>query len=87
MTITVPAPPPAPADAPAPGWEVDALCAQTDPELWFPEIGQSSRAAKQICATCPVRANCLDYALARTHLTGIWGGLSERERWMLRRRE
>lgn len=61
-------------------WQERGLCNQVDPELWFPEKGGSTREAKQICAGCPVRTECLDYALTHDERFGIWGGLSERER-------
>jgi WhiB family redox-sensing transcriptional regulator len=67
-------------------WQEDALCAQTDPEAFFPEKGGSTRDAKRICAQCTVRAECLEYALKNDERYGIWGGLSERERRRLRRR-
>ena len=66
-------------------WQSDALCAQTDPEAFFPEKGGSTRDAKKICTTCEVRAQCLEYALQNDERFGIWGGLSERERRKLRR--
>jgi WhiB family redox-sensing transcriptional regulator len=68
------------------GWQVDALCAQTDPEAFFPEKGGSTRDAKKVCGACTVRAQCLEYALANDERFGIWGGLSERERRRLRKR-
>ena len=68
------------------GWQADALCAQTDPEAFFPEKGGSTRDAKKVCAGCAVRVQCLDYALANDERFGIWGGLSERERRRLRKR-
>jgi WhiB family transcriptional regulator, redox-sensing transcriptional regulator len=68
-----------------PGWQEQALCAQTDPEAFFPEKGGSTREAKRICSGCEVRAECLEYALAHDERFGIWGGLSERERRRLRR--
>jgi WhiB family transcriptional regulator, redox-sensing transcriptional regulator len=68
------------------GWQERALCAQTDPEAFFPEKGGSTREAKKICTGCEVRAECLEYALANDERFGIWGGLSERERRRLRRR-
>ena len=67
------------------GWQEEALCAQTDPEAFFPEKGGSTREAKRICSGCEVRAECLEYALANDERFGIWGGLSERERRRLRR--
>jgi WhiB family transcriptional regulator, redox-sensing transcriptional regulator len=62
------------------GWQERALCAQTDPEAFFPEKGGSTREAKKVCAACQVRVDCLEYALAHDERFGIWGGLSERER-------
>jgi WhiB family transcriptional regulator, redox-sensing transcriptional regulator len=70
-----------------PEWQERALCAQTDPEAFFPEKGGSTREAKRICSGCDVRAECLEYALAHDERFGIWGGLSERERRRLRRGE
>ncbi len=67
-------------------WQERALCAQTDPESFFPEKGGSTREAKKICTGCEVRAECLEYALAHDERFGIWGGLSERERRKLRKR-
>ncbi|RBY77816.1 WhiB family transcriptional regulator [Geodermatophilus sp. TF02-6] len=67
-------------------WQERALCAETDPEAFFPEKGGSTREAKKICTGCEVRAECLEYALANDERFGIWGGLSERERRRLRRR-
>lgn len=68
------------------GWQTDALCAQTDPEAFFPEKGGSTRDAKRICTTCDVADRCLEYALQNDERFGIWGGLSERERRKLKRR-
>ncbi|MEZ2389801.1 WhiB family transcriptional regulator [bacterium RCC_150] len=68
------------------GWQTDALCAQTDPEAFFPEKGGSTRDAKKVCGACNVRSQCLEYALANDERFGIWGGLSERERRRLRKR-
>ncbi|WP_019971360.1 WhiB family transcriptional regulator [Mycobacterium sp. 141] len=66
-------------------WQERALCAQTDPEAFFPEKGGSTREAKRICQGCEVKDACLDYALAHDERFGIWGGLSERERRRLKR--
>jgi WhiB family transcriptional regulator, redox-sensing transcriptional regulator len=76
----------APADDPVMGWQERALCAQTDPEAFFPEKGGSTREAKRVCTGCDVRAECLEYALEHDERFGIWGGLSERERRKLKRR-
>ena len=67
------------------GWQESALCAETDPEAFFPEKGGSTREAKKICTGCEVRSECLEYALSNDERFGIWGGLSERERRRLRR--
>nr|WP_221219292.1 WhiB family transcriptional regulator [Prauserella isguenensis] len=67
-------------------WQERALCAQTDPEAFFPEKGGSTREAKRICQGCEVKDDCLEYALAHDERFGIWGGLSERERRKLKKR-
>jgi WhiB family redox-sensing transcriptional regulator len=66
-------------------WQERALCAQTDPEAFFPEKGGSTREAKKVCLGCDVRGDCLEYALAHDERFGIWGGLSERERRRLKK--
>ncbi len=73
-------------DEDALAWQGDALCAQTDPEAFFPEKGGSTRDAKKICSGCEVKSECLEYALANDERFGIWGGLSERERRKLKKR-
>lgn len=68
-------------------WAKEALCAQTDPELFFPERGgdpQRVRDAKAVCAKCEVAAQCLEYALRNDERTGIWGGLTRLQRARLR---
>jgi WhiB family transcriptional regulator, redox-sensing transcriptional regulator len=80
-------PAPAPSWSPDPvddAWRLDALCAETDPEAFFPEKGGSTREAKRVCSGCAVRVECLESALANDERFGIWGGLSERERRRLR---
>lgn len=66
-------------------WHADATCAGTDPDLWFPTRGEETAEAKQICAGCPVREPCLEYALRKNEQWGIWGGMSRRERDRVRR--
>ena len=75
-----------PDDGEGPGGQERGLCAQTDPEAFFPEKGGSTREAKKVCLTCDVRQECLEYALANDERFGIWGGLSERERRKLKKR-
>ena len=55
-------------------------CATTDPELWYPELGASTRSAKRICETCLVVADCLTAAIAQREPAGVWGGLDILER-------
>jgi WhiB family redox-sensing transcriptional regulator len=73
-------------------WWSRAACKSADPELFFP-ISHSGPAsvqimrAKAICAGCAVQDECLRYALAADPVHGVWGGMSEEERRLLRRRE
>ena len=78
-----PAPPVVPLWA---GWRERAACRGADLGVFFPGRGESAEPARQICARCPVRQPCLDYALTHGILHGIWGGLSERKRRALRSR-
>jgi WhiB family transcriptional regulator, redox-sensing transcriptional regulator len=64
----------------APELPGSALCAQTDPELFFPDKGGSVLAAKTICHGCEVNAECLQWALDHGERWGVWGGLSAFER-------
>ena len=75
----------APDDEEDRSWQDRALCAETDPEAFFPEKGGSTREAKRTCRACEVRADCLEYAIEHDERFGIWGGLSERERRRLKR--
>lgn len=60
-------------------WQEDALCRQTDPEIFHPEVGGTAAPAKRTCMTCPVRAECLEYAVDTGQRDGIWGGLGPKE--------
>lgn len=72
-------------------WRHDAACRDSDPELFFP-IGNTGPAliqieqAKQICRSCPVISACLEWALDSGQEAGVWGGTSEDERRLMRRR-
>lgn len=65
-------------------WMEQAICPQTDPELFFPEKGSSTKEAKRVCLDCPVREACLSYAMRTDQRFGVFGGLSERERRRLK---
>ncbi|GAA1208810.1 WhiB family transcriptional regulator [Prauserella alba] len=73
----------------AENWQQDGHCRDTDPEAFFPVNDNpnllTNRTAYQVCATCPVRAECADFA-TRHHLVGIWGGTSTHQRRLRRRR-
>lgn len=66
-------------------WREEAICLQTDPAVFFVEKGESTVEAKRTCLGCPVRVQCLAYALENDEHFGVWGGLSERERRRLKR--
>ena len=61
-------------------WEAFALCAQVDPEIFFPVKGQSTGPAKRVCMGCEVRIQCLEDALDKGERYGVRGGKSERQR-------
>jgi len=75
-----------PADLAELRWQDKALCAEVDPEIFYPEKGGSTLAPKAVCRRCEVRAECLEYALEHEDAGrfGIWGGMSERERRRLK---
>lgn len=66
-------------------WMDSSICAETDPDAFFPEKGGSTVEAKRICKGCPVRVECLEYALRTEQRFGVWGGYAERERRQLKR--
>jgi WhiB family redox-sensing transcriptional regulator len=71
-------------------WRNEAVCKDTDPELFFP-VGTTGQAllqidrAKEVCCECPVKVRCLDFAIETNQDSGIWGGTSEEERRQIRR--
>ena len=74
-------------------WKLRAACLTHSPALFFAKRWESKREtvkrekrAKRVCATCPVREQCLTYALTRNEKYGIWGGLTEKERTQMRRK-
>lgn len=60
-------------------WMQRAACATTDPDMFFPDPGGSTVAVKKVCAACPVREACLEYAIRTGQTDGVWGGLSARQ--------
>jgi WhiB family transcriptional regulator, redox-sensing transcriptional regulator len=91
MTQTRVHPPRRPPPDGSTGWRDQAACRDTDPELFFP-VGTAGPAlvqigrAKQVCARCPVRVPCLEWALGTGQEAGVWGGTSEDERRAVRQR-
>jgi WhiB family redox-sensing transcriptional regulator len=66
-------------------WMAEGNCANHPPETFFPSDGVGVLEAQKICATCPVQARCLEYALRNRVEHGVWGGHSERSRRRLAR--
>jgi WhiB family redox-sensing transcriptional regulator len=69
-----------------PAWTRDATCLEHPEVTWFPEKGESMRAAMALCASCLVQAECLGFALRERIPFGVWGGSSPSERRKLARR-
>lgn len=67
-------------------WMRDATCRGRSPSEFFPSDGVGVERARRMCAECPVRLECLEYALSRRIDHGVWGGCSERERRRILRR-
>jgi WhiB family redox-sensing transcriptional regulator len=61
-------------------WMAQGKCREVPPAVFFPNDGVGVDAARRICADCPVKAPCLEYALLNRIDHGVWGGTSERER-------
>lgn len=73
---------------PIQAWVEQAACAGLNPEIFYPDDRRSrqAREAKSICSSCPVQDVCLTYALTHHESHGIWGGLDEADRRLIRRR-
>ncbi len=67
-----------------PGWQTLGACRGVATSVFFAGQGESTAAAKAVCQSCVVRAECAEYALATGQRFGVWGGLSERERRRIR---
>lgn len=61
-------------------WMAAGNCREEPPNVFFPSDGVGVEVARRICATCPVKEPCLEYALRNRIDHGVWGGASERER-------
>jgi Transcription factor WhiB len=77
---------PGPAISPIREWHGRGLCIGEDPAVFFPSNGALGSEARDICASCAVRQQCLSYATAADE-SGIWGGLDQDERRNLKRRQ
>ncbi|MEA3075615.1 MAG: WhiB family transcriptional regulator, redox-sensing transcriptional regulator [Actinomycetota bacterium] len=67
-------------------WKADAACRDLDTEIFFPDNDANAAPALEVCASCPVRQACLEFALMTRQNDGVWGGHTETERRKLRRR-
>ena len=65
-------------------WQLQALCREVSPELFFPNYGERKTDALRICHSCPVEDECLAYALKYREPHGIWGGATEEDRRRMR---
>lgn len=66
-------------------WQEQARCKGRNSAVFYPQRGVPTASARALCKECPVKAECLSYALENDERFGIWGGLSERERRKLQR--
>jgi WhiB family redox-sensing transcriptional regulator len=71
---------------PQDGWVRQAACAGHDPDHWYVPEQTTYRYARAICAVCPVKTDCLNWALRAGEYQGMWGGLSPQQRRQLRKR-
>jgi WhiB family redox-sensing transcriptional regulator len=70
-------------------WMVDAACIGSDPDLFFSWDMETKDQAREVCATCKVRVECLDYAMKgglNRDMDGIWGGKTPAQRRRIRRK-
>ena len=61
-------------------WQDDAECRKADPSLFVIELGSSAEPAREVCRRCPVRSDCLEFALLHRERGGVWGGMTQEER-------
>ena len=71
-------------------WRYRSACKEpeVDPRWWFPDVESKQHSGKAlvVCAACPVRVECLEYALSDSMMDGICGGATFKERRKMRRR-
>lgn len=67
-------------------WVRSAACRELDTNLFYPTSGRRPTEALAVCAECPVRNDCLEYALNNHQHWGVWGGMTERQRFAEKRR-
>jgi WhiB family redox-sensing transcriptional regulator len=67
-------------------WRQKAACRGVDPDIFYPVTEEEAEDAKAICASCPVKEACLEWALSTREHDGVWGGCTERERRRIIRR-
>ncbi len=67
-------------------WASEAACRGLDPLIFYPATDEEAETAKEICAECPVRLQCLEHAIGQREHNGVWGGATERERQRIIRR-
>lgn len=61
-------------------WRDRAACKLEPPETFFPEVGRSTKRARELCEACPVTQECFDFAVRTKPIIGIWGGMSYKKR-------
>jgi WhiB family redox-sensing transcriptional regulator len=61
-------------------WRQHAACRGVEPDIFYPASDEEAEVAKAVCAVCPVRQPCLEYALTSRERDGVWGGATEKER-------
>lgn len=69
-----------------PAWQQKANCRGLDPDLFFPAQGKYRREVRVVCQGCVVRSECLEYSIDNNEKFGIWGGVPERQRRLMRRK-
>lgn len=73
-------------EIPFPGeWRFEAACRDTDVDLFYPRSGVRPVEALALCSVCPVKVTCLEYALEHHIHWGVWGGMTERQRFTYKR--